>query len=103
LEKAYGFDSIDVANVNYNIASVMAEQGKQPLTLPFLEKSLATYRRQLGPQSLKAAAVLCMAGDAQRMTKAWAEAEISLKECAAIRESQGGVVNSELADALFSL
>jgi len=103
LEKAYGFDSIDVANVNYNIASVLTAQGKQAGAFPFLEKSLSTYRRQLGPQSLKTATVLCMIGDAHRSLKAWPEAEIALKQCADVRESQGGVVNAEFADAQFSL
>lgn len=103
LEKSYGEDSIDVANVNFNIASVMTEQGKGGASLPYLEKSLATYRRQLGAQSLKAAAVYCMIGDAHRVAKEWGEAEVALKQCADIRESQGGVMSAELADALFSL
>lgn len=103
LEKAYGYQSIDVANVNFNISSVMAAQGKEALSMPFLEKSLGTYRRQLGGQSIKAASVLCMIGDAHRAAKAWPEAEGPLKECAEIREINGGVMNAELADALFSL
>jgi tetratricopeptide (TPR) repeat protein len=103
LEKAYGYDSIDVANVNFNIATVMAEQGKQAASMPQLEKSLATYQRQLGARSLKSAAVLCMIGDAYRLSKSWTEAEGPLKQCADIREANGGVVNGELADALFSL
>ena len=103
LEKAYGYDSIDVANVNFNIATVMAEQGKEAASLPNLEKSLATYRRQLGGQSLKSAAVLCMIGDAYRAGKEWTLAEPPLKQCAEIREANGGVMNTELGDALFSL
>jgi tetratricopeptide (TPR) repeat protein len=103
LEKSYGFQSIDVANVNFNISTVLAEQGKQPDALPFLERSLATYQRQLGPQSLKAASVLCMMGDAYRIRKDWAQAETPLRQCAEIREINGGVFNGELGDALFSL
>jgi tetratricopeptide (TPR) repeat protein len=103
LEKAYGFDSIDVANVNFNVASVMAEEGKQVASMPHLEKCLATYRRQLGGQSLKSASVLCMIGDAYRAGRSWAQAEGPLKQCAEIREANGGMVNGELADALFSL
>jgi tetratricopeptide (TPR) repeat protein len=103
LEKAYGFQSIDVANVNFNISTVLAEQGKQPESIPFLEKSLATYQRQLGPRSLKAGSVFCMIGDAYRIRKDWVQAEASLKQCAEIRESNGGVFNGELGDALFSL
>jgi tetratricopeptide (TPR) repeat protein len=103
LEKAYGFDSIDVANVNFNIASVLVDQGKQQAAVPFMDKSLATYKRQLGPGSLKVASVLCMAGDAHRATKSWQEAEPPLLECARIREAAGGVLSPEFGDALFSL
>jgi tetratricopeptide (TPR) repeat protein len=103
LEHAYGYDSIDVANVNFNIATVMVEQGKSGLVFPYLEKSLPAYQRQLGPQSLKAATVFCMIGDAHKSLKEWQEAEASLKQCADIRESQTGVVSSDLGDALFSL
>ncbi|MES1260612.1 MAG: tetratricopeptide repeat protein [Acidobacteriota bacterium] len=103
LEKAYGYQSIDVANINFNIATVLSEQGKAPAALPFLEKSLAGYRRQLGPQSLKTASVLCMIGDAHRLMRDWAQAEGPLKQCAATREANGGVFNGELGDALLSL
>jgi tetratricopeptide (TPR) repeat protein len=103
LEKVYGYQSIDVANINFNIATVLSEQGKSPAALPFLERSLVGYQRQLGPQSLKAASVLCMIGDAYKSAKDWTGAEGPLKQCAAIREANGGVFNAELGDALFSL
>lgn len=103
LEKAYGSSSIDVANINFNIATVLADQGKQPLALPFLEKSLSIYTRQLGGNSLKAGSVLCMIGDAHRVSKEWNLAEEPLRQCAEIREANGGVFNGDLGDALFSL
>ncbi len=103
LEKAYGSSSIDVANINFNIATVMAEQGKEPASLPFLEKSLSIYTRQLGGNSLKSGSVLCMIGDAHRVAREWTLAEEPLRQCAEIREANGGVFNGDLGDALFSL
>ena len=57
----------------------------------------------LGESSLKTATVLCMIGDAYRFQKSYGEAEAPLRRCADIRESDGGVQNPELADALHSL
>jgi tetratricopeptide (TPR) repeat protein len=103
LEKAYGEDSIDVANVNFNIATVMFDQGHQTAAMPFLRKTLTTYETMLGGASMKTAAVLCMMGDSYRLSKDLKNAEDSLKLCADIRERDGGMENSELADALHSL
>jgi len=103
LEKAYGEDSIDVGNVNYNVASVLIDQGKSPAALPFLEKSLAIYERQFGGNSIKTASVLCMMGDSYRAQKFWQQAEAPLKRCAQIREADGGIVNADLGEALNSL
>ncbi len=104
LDQAYGPDSIDVANVNFNIASTLTDEAKQPAAMPFLEKSLMTFDRQLGGGSLKTASVLCMMGDAWRSMKSFQEAEKPLKRCAEIREAEGGLVaNNDLADALNSL
>ncbi|HVW85539.1 MAG TPA: tetratricopeptide repeat protein [Bryobacteraceae bacterium] len=103
LDDVYGVESIDAANINYNLASVLIDQGKQPAALPFLHESLTTYERQFGPNSLKTASVLCMIGDSYRAQRAWQQAEQPLKRCAEIREADGGVVNAELGDALNSL
>ena len=103
LEKAYGDDSIDVANVNFNIATVMFDQGHQSSAMPFLQRTLGTYENMLGAQSLKTAAVFCMIGDAYRLDKELKQAEGPLRQCADIRESEGGMENAELADALHSL
>jgi tetratricopeptide (TPR) repeat protein len=61
------------------------------------------YERQLGGESLKTAAVLCMTGDVYRGQKNYKEAEPLLKRCAQIREAGGGMVNAELGDAMHSL
>lgn len=103
LQKSYGKDSLDLANVNFNIATALFGEGQQQQAAPFLQKTLGTYETVLGSSSLKTAAVLCMLGDAHRVAKEYAAAEASLRRCADIRESVGGVENSELADALYSL
>ncbi|HWE53299.1 MAG TPA: tetratricopeptide repeat protein [Bryobacteraceae bacterium] len=103
LEKAYGDDSIDVANVNFNIASVMFDQGHQSAAMPYLQKTLITYQNMLGGASLKTGAVLCMIGDSYRVDKDLKQAEGPLKQCADVREREGGMENAELADALHSL
>ena len=103
LEKAYGAGSIDVANVNFNIASVMFDQSHQQSALPYIQKAMVAYQTLLGPASLKTAASLCMVGDAYRVMKSYAEAEEPLRRCAEIREKDGGVQNPELAEAQHSL
>lgn len=103
LEKAYGGDSIDVANVNFNIATVMFDQGHQAAAMPFLQKTIVTYQNMLGGASLKTGAVLCMIGDSYRLDKDLKQAEAPLKQCADIREHEGGMQNAELAEALHSL
>ena len=103
LAKDYGEDSIDVANVNFNIATVMFDQGHQISAMPFLQRTLGTYESMLGTQSLKTASVFCMMGDAYRLDKDLKQAEGPLRQCADIRESEGGMENADLADALHSL
>jgi tetratricopeptide (TPR) repeat protein len=103
LEKNYPADSIDIANVNFNIASVLFDQGHQIEALPFIRKTLAPYEKLLGSSSVKTAAALCMLGDALRLMKDFGEAEGPLRRCADIREANGGIRNTEFADALYSL
>jgi tetratricopeptide (TPR) repeat protein len=103
LEKTYGSDAIDIANVNFNIASVMVDQDHQSSALPFLRATLPTYESLLGNTSLKTAATLCMMGDSLRLAKDFSQAEGPLRRCASIREADGGMQNTELADAVHSL
>jgi tetratricopeptide (TPR) repeat protein len=102
MEAAYG-ESIDVANVNFNISGVMFDLGHQADALPNVRKALAIYEKLLGDSSLKTAAALCMEGDAYRIMKRYPEAETSLRRCADIREMDAGLESNELADALYSL
>jgi tetratricopeptide (TPR) repeat protein len=103
LQKAYGVDSVDVANVNFNIASAMFDQGHQAAAMPFLQRTLVSYENILGSNSLKTASVLCMLGDAHRLAKDFSAAEGPLRRCADIRESNGGMQSSDMAEALHSL
>jgi tetratricopeptide (TPR) repeat protein len=103
LERTYDVDTIDIANVNFNIASVMFDQGHQTEALPFARVTLVTYEKLLGDTSLKTAAVLCMIGDSLRLTRNFSQAEGPLRRCADIRETSGGMQNTDLADAVHSL
>jgi len=102
-EKVYGGNSIDVANVGFNIANVMFDQGHQSAALPFIRKGLPIYETLLGPDNLKTAAMLCMMGDIYRLEKDFQAAEGPLRRCADIRESQKGIQSPELAEAMHSL
>jgi tetratricopeptide (TPR) repeat protein len=102
MQAAYG-ESVDVGNINFNIAGVMFDEGRQTDALPYLQKALAIYQRLLGDSSLKTAATLCMEGDAFRLTKRYTEAEAALRKCADIREMDSGLESNDLADALYSL
>jgi tetratricopeptide (TPR) repeat protein len=102
-EKAYGEDSLDVANVNFNVATVMFDEGHQAEALPYARKAQQVYDGQLGGTSLKTATVLCMEGNAYRAMKDYSQAEGLLRRCADIREADGGVQNAEFADAIYGL
>ena len=102
MNTAYG-DSVDVGNVNFNIANVMFDQGHQVEALPNLRTTLGIYERLLGSGSLKTAAALCMEGDSYRMMKRYPESEDALRRCADIREMDSGLEDGGVADALHSL
>lgn len=103
LEQSYGQESVDVANVNFNIANALVDQTKYSAAIPYLQKSLQSYETLLGGSSIKTASVLCVMGDAYRGLKEYPNAMVNLKRCADIREADGGIQNPELADALHSL
>jgi tetratricopeptide (TPR) repeat protein len=102
MEATYG-ESIDVGNVNFNIASVIFDQGRQADALPNLTKALVIYEKLLGDGSLKTAAALCLEGDAYRLMKRYPEAETVLRRCADIREMDAGLESNGVADAVYSL
>lgn len=102
MEAAYG-ETIDVGNVNFNIAGVLFDENRPADALPNIRRTVAIYERLLGGNSMKTAAALCIEGDAYRLTKQFSEAEGPLHRCADIREKNGGIQSPELADALYSL
>jgi tetratricopeptide (TPR) repeat protein len=102
MQATYG-ESIDVGNVNFNIANAMFDQGHQAEALPHIRRALEIYERLLGQASLKTAAVLCMQGEVYRLTKRFPEAEAAFRRCADVRELDSGLENSEVADAIYGL
>jgi tetratricopeptide (TPR) repeat protein len=99
----YGEDSIDTANVDFNLASALMDAGKYPLALPYLQMCLETYKNRLGPESVNTAAVFCMIGDAWRLQRDYRKAEEPLRQCAAIREADGGILDKDFGEAEYSL
>lgn len=102
-ETTYGKDSLDVAKVRFNIASVLFNQGHPADALPYIRQALQTYEGQLGGTSVTTASALCLEGDAYRAMKEYSAAEGPLRRCADIRERDGGIQNADLADALYRL
>ncbi len=104
LGKATGDDNtVQVANVNLDLASLLLEGGRPADALSFSRASLSDYERLYGGASIHTAAALCVTGDSLRATRNFPEAEADLKRCADIREKDGGVDTAEFADALYSL
>jgi len=101
--KANGEDSVEAANVTFDIASLMLAGGHLSEALVYGRKALPSYETSLGGTSVQAAAALCLIGDSLRTMKNFVDAEGPLKRCADIRETDGGIDNAELADALHSL
>ena len=98
-----GDDSVEVANVNLDIANTMLDGGHQAESLAYARKALSTYEGAYGGISPETAGVLCLMGDALRTMRNFIDAEEPLRRCADIREKVGGIDSTELADALHSL
>ena len=103
LERSYGPESLDVANIDFNIASALIGDGKYEAALPHIQHSRSIFQKVLGAQSLKAAAAYCLLGEAYRNMSRFDEAEKPLKQCADMREAADGVESPDLADALYNL
>jgi tetratricopeptide (TPR) repeat protein len=101
--KANGDDSVEAANVNFDIANLRFAGGHLSEALVFARKALSSYESSLGGTSVQTASALCLIGDSLRTMKNFIDAEEPLKRCADIRETDGGIENAELADALHSL
>lgn len=101
--KANGDNSLEVANVTFDIANLMFNGGRRIEAVTWARKALAAYETSLGGTSVQTAAALCLMGDSLRAMKNFVDAEGPLKRCADIRETDGGIDNVELAEALHSL
>jgi tetratricopeptide (TPR) repeat protein len=95
--------SVDVADIDFSLASVLIDQGRPQAAIPLLDKSLSIYEQLTGGQSVKSASAQCAIGEAWLSMKAWSDAESPLKRCADLREADGGVLSAALGDALYSL
>jgi tetratricopeptide (TPR) repeat protein len=103
LSKGDTSDSEETANVNFDIANLMFAAGRLSETLLYARKALTSYETAQGGTSVPTAATLCLIGDSLRTMKNFIDAEAPLKRCADIREADGGIDDTELADALHSL
>jgi tetratricopeptide (TPR) repeat protein len=102
-EKVYGADSLDAANICYNLSDALRQQGKFEPADPLLRRVLGAYEKILGKDSPKVAEVYFLLGDTQRHLRNYAAAEANLKHAADLREASGGMESTGLADALNSL
>jgi tetratricopeptide (TPR) repeat protein len=102
MQAAYG-DGLDVANIDFNIAGVLFDEGHAAEALPALQAAHAIYDKFLPPNSPKIGSLICLEGDARRALKQYEQAEALLRRCSDIREADSGVASNELADAQYSL
>lgn len=102
-EHIEGGESLNAANTDVELAATLMDQGRHASALPLLDQALGIYTRRSTASSPRTASVLCMQGDAQRLLGNYEVAAAALKRCANLRELDGGVVNSALSDALYSL
>ncbi len=101
--KTNGDDSVEAANLNFDMANLMFHWGHQVEALIWVRKALSTYETSIGGASVQTAAALCLMGDSLRSMRNFVDAEAPLKRCADIRETDGGIDNTDLADAMHSL
>jgi tetratricopeptide (TPR) repeat protein len=102
-ETVYGEDSMDVANINFNLGSLLVDENRSPAAMSFLQKAFRSYQGQLGGNNLKTAGVECMIGDAYRVQRAWHDAEGPLTHCAQVREENSGILDPDFGEAENSL
>src|SRR2546423_5202728 len=96
-------ENIDAGNIALNLGSVLIEEGKHSLAVPYLQRALKIYEHQLGAESPKTAQTLFELGEAYRVLRQYSEAEVVLKRAGEIREANIGIDSPDLARALNSL
>ena len=80
IEKSNTAESIDVANSNLNVGSVLAAEGKYNLAEPFLLKAFRIFEKQLGDKSPKTAAAMAQMGEMYRNLHDNGQAESLLRK-----------------------
>ena len=103
IEKTNTPESIDVANCNLNVGSVLVAEGKYNLAEPFLGKAFRIYRKQLGDKSPKTATVMAQMGEMYRNLHDNGQAESLLKKALDVQEAARGIDDPDVATTLNSL
>ena len=103
IEKSNAAESIDVANSNLNVGSVLVSEGKYNLAEPFLQKAFRIYQKQLGQKSPKTAAVMAQMGEMYRNLHDNREAEALMKKALDIQEAARGIDDPDVANTVNSL
>jgi tetratricopeptide (TPR) repeat protein len=103
VEKSNSAESIDVANCNLNVGSVLVAEGKYNLAEPFLLKASRIYRRQLGDKSPKTATAMAQMGEMYRNLHDNEQAVSLLKKALDIQETARGIDDPEVATTVNSL
>ena len=75
LQKAYGNDNVDVANVQYNLAGSLYESKNYLAAIEAYERSLPAFKHWFGSDGTKTARVLNNLGDCYRQSGNYPEAE----------------------------
>ncbi len=101
--KTNGDDSVDAANVNFDIGNVFLASSRPVQAVLYARKALSSWVAKLGGTSMEAANGYCLVGDALRAMRNFIDAEEPLRQCADIRESSDGIDSVDLAKALHSL
>jgi len=103
IEKSNTPDSIDVANSNLNIGSVLVAEAKYNVAEPYLKKALRIYKKQLGDKSPKTAAVMSQMGEMYRNLQDDGQAESLLKKALDVQETARGIDDPDVATTVNSL
>lgn len=102
-EKVDGDESVEAANVNYEIGSVLLDAGHPVDAVLYGRRALMIYEAKRGGASRESANALCLMGDSLRAMRNFIDAEEPLRRCADIRESDGGIDNLEFAGLCTAL
>lgn len=103
MAKANGDNSLEVANVNFDLAGLLLDSGRPADAAATARRALSAYESLLGGADTQTGDALCVLGDSLRATKNLPEAETVLKRCLDIRQGDGGLETPRFADALYSL